>query len=198
MQQNKPHDPACVGYPTITALALTPAGAGVVYLDLDPARPRDLGTADEDFAVGYAFTAPGCSPEQYVAAIDRRMLECDLHAEVIAGHGLAEDLEAVCSAVDGGTLGYLPDLAALWPKRHRSHRPGETPRLIDTADDLASSAPDLQVTCKRAKLSSWYLDPARQDWRGSVTRALASALLAADSLGWCSWQALDIDPLIPG
>ncbi|WP_280247429.1 MULTISPECIES: hypothetical protein [Nocardia] len=185
--------------PTVAALAVTASGTGLVYAPFEAHRPHDLESAPQQFAFGYeVLRVDEVGPEAFAVALDRRMAECDLYAEVITGHDMASMLEPLCTAAgERGQLACLKKLTTLWPNRHKPGASGRgTSRLVDTAFDLDVSAADLGRTCAAAKLSSAYLGPARDTWRRPVTAAFASAVLTARSLGWCSWRALDIDPLV--
>ncbi|MGY4102077.1 hypothetical protein ACW2Q0_21375 [Nocardia sp. R16R-3T] len=183
----------------MAAVAVTAPGVGLVYVRFDVQEPRDLGTDHRGLTFGYEFLANDAdTPSNLTVALNRRMAECDLYAEVITGHDLVGALKPLCSAVEGQVeLVSLDNYALLWAHRRELPTTDDVSTLmVDTAFDLGISVPDLRATCKAAKLSSGYLDQARDTWRGPITTALASALLTARSLGWCSWQTLDLDPLV--
>lgn len=184
--------------PTVAAVAVTSLGIGMVYVRFDAQHPRDLGTDPRGFTFGYEALA---NAEQFgsTVALDERMAECDLYAEVISGHYLAAALTPLCTAAvaEQVELVSVDNYAMLWP--HRRELPGTdnvSALMVDTAFDLDISTPDLRSTCAAAKVSSQYLDPTCDSWRGPITSALGSALLTARSLGWCSWRSLDLDPLV--
>ncbi|WP_280186803.1 MULTISPECIES: hypothetical protein [Nocardia] len=183
----------------MAALAVTASGTGLVYAPFEARRPHDLESAPQQFTFGYeVLRVDEVGPEAFTVALDSRMAECNLYAEVITGHDVAGMLEPLCIAAAGRVqLACLNKLTTLWPNRHTLRKSATgTSQLVDTAFDLDISAADLARTCAAAKLSSSYLSPARDTWRRPVTAAFASAVLTARSLGWCSWQALDIDPLV--
>jgi hypothetical protein len=189
--------------PTVAALAVTVAGVGLVYFPFDAREPRDLGIATDQggFVFGYEFIARGTGSEaDMVAALDHRLVECDRHVEVIAGHGLAGALEPLYWAAEGQVeLARVDTYARLWGSRRDLPATADVSALmVDTAFDLEISSPDLRATCAAAKVTSAYLVPRGDVWRGAITAAAASALLAARSLGWCSWQVLDLDSLVTG
>lgn len=183
--------------PTVAALAVTPAAAALVYAGFDTRQPRDLGS-DPSFTFGFEVLRPDTTtPEVFVSELDARLLACDYHAEVITAHDMTSLLEPLyTSAADRDKLECLKELAILWPHRHQTSGPLEPGVLVDTAADLDTSQRDLLKTCAAAGLSSAYLDPTGDTWRTPVTTALACSLLAAGSLGWCSWRTLNIDPLV--
>ncbi|MBV7701678.1 hypothetical protein NOVA_02735 [Nocardia nova] len=180
-------------------MAVTPVGIGLVYVRFDAQQPRDLGADHRGFTFGYELLGNDAG-EQFglTVALDERMAECDLYAEVITGHDLAGALTPLCTAAEGQIeLVSVDNYAMLWPHRRELPDTDDVSALmVDTAFDLDISTPDLRGTCAAAKVSSQYLDPARDSWRGPITAALGSALLTARSLGWCSWQSLDLDPLV--
>ncbi|WP_067473013.1 hypothetical protein [Nocardia amamiensis] len=186
--------------PTVAAVAVTPLGIGLVYVRFDAQQPHDLGADHRGFTFGYELLV-NSTAEQFgpTLALDERMAECDLYAEVITGHDLAGALKPLCTAAVEGQIELVSvdNYAMLWPHRRELPDTDDVSALmVDTAFDLDISTPDLRETCAAAKLSSWYLDPARDSWRGPITAAFGSALLTARSLGWCSWQTLDLDPLV--
>ncbi|MGW4719443.1 hypothetical protein [Nocardia sp. NPDC004260] len=184
--------------PTVAALAVTASGAGLAYATFDATRPHDMEAGPEKFTFGYEVLRDVGPEAEFSAVLDRRVAECDLYAEVITGHDVAGMLEPLCSAAGGqAELPCLNKYATLWPNRRERRPPrGRAPLLVDTAFDLDISVADLPRTCAAAKLSSVHLNAARDTWRLPVTSAFASALLTAQSLGWCKWKALDLDPLV--
>ncbi|WP_146097693.1 hypothetical protein [Nocardia nova] len=78
-------------------MAVTSLGIGMVYVRFDAQHPRDLGTDPRGFTFGYEALA---NAEQFgsTVALDERMAECDLYAEVISGHYLAAALTPLCTA----------------------------------------------------------------------------------------------------
>ncbi|WP_159848651.1 hypothetical protein [Nocardia sp. CY41] len=183
--------------PTVAAVAVTTSGtAGLAYATFDVNRPHDMESAPEGFSFGYEVLSEVDSQVEFTIALDRRMAECDRYAEVITGHNVHDILKPLCSSANGrAALPCLTKYAELWPNRHE-RRTRHTPLLVDTAIDLEISAAELPRTCAAAKLSSSYLHSTCNTWRRPVTTAFASALLTAQSRGWCRWQALDLDPLV--
>ena len=185
--------------PTVAAVAVTAEGVGLVYARFDAQEPRDLGSDHRGFGFGYEFIARDAGSEaEMIVAVDHRMAECDLYAEVITGHDLAAALKPLCVSVEEHVeLVSLDNYAVLWPARRELPTTDDISALmVDTAFDLDISNLDLRATSAAAQLSSEYLAPGRHIWRGAITTALASALLVARSLGWCSWRTLDLDPLV--
>ncbi|WP_433207049.1 hypothetical protein ACQP1G_21150 [Nocardia sp. CA-107356] len=184
--------------PTVVALAVTPLGVGLVYATFSVQEPRDLGADQRGFTFGYEVLNDATSQTSLTVELDGRITECNRHAEVITGHDLAGALKPLCSTVQGQVeLVSLDKYALLWAHRREQRTKDDvSARMVDTAADLDISASDLRTTCTAAKLSSWYLEPNRDSWRGPITAALASALLTARSMGGCSWQRLDLDPLV--
>ncbi|MEV5835565.1 hypothetical protein [Nocardia sp. NPDC052112] len=182
----------------VASIAVTRCGVGLVYASFDTEHPRDLDDP-RGFVVGYELLQPSTdTPDAFVEVVDDRIIEMDLHADVITGHDMLTGLANLSTDItDPVELYGIRGWVALWPDRREINASGDLEHImVDTAYDLPSSHTDLRQTCRRSRMHSWYLDPERDSERLPITAALASTLLAAREMGWCRWSMLDLDPLV--
>ncbi|MEV4237187.1 hypothetical protein AB0J47_18640 [Nocardia sp. NPDC049737] len=193
-----PGSPPGSSRPVVASIAVTRCGVGLVYARFDAEHPRDLDDP-RAFVVGYELLLPSTdTSDVFVGLVDDRIVEMDLHADVITGHDMLTGLANLSTDVTD-----LPELygirgwGGVWPDREEVNACGDLEHImVDTAYDLPLSDADLRQMCRRSRLHSWYLDPERDSERLPITTALASTLLAAREMGWCRWSMLDLDPLV--
>ncbi|WP_433194431.1 hypothetical protein ACQP1G_37630 [Nocardia sp. CA-107356] len=182
----------------VASMAVTDIGIGLVYVRFDADHPLDLNDG-RGFVFDYELLdSSAYTPEVFGGVIDDRLFEIDLHAEVITGHDMLSGLAKLSHDItDPEALSSIDSWIQMWPERENVNACGDLERImVDTAYDLTVSHVDLVQTCRQLWVHSWYLDPDRHTQRFPITTALASAVLAGREMGWCSWNMLDLDPLV--
>ncbi|WP_433620999.1 hypothetical protein [Nocardia sp. CA-120079] len=188
----------CGSRPAVASMAVTDIGVGLVYVRFDADHPLDLNDGC-GFVFDYELLDSSVyTPEVFGGIIDDRLFEIDLHAELITGHDMLSGLAKLrYDITDPGALSSIEGWIQMWTERENVNASDDFERImVDTAYDLTVSHVDLVQTCRQLWVHSWYLDPDRRTQRFPITTALASAVLAGREMGWCSWDMLDLDPLV--
>ncbi|WP_194838545.1 hypothetical protein [Nocardia sp. XZ_19_369] len=183
--------------PIVVSIASTGGVVSLAFARFQRHQPRDLEGLPR-YTIGYErISNTGKLDTDTVGLLEARLAQWEPHADVITGHGLEAQLKVLrAAAAAPDRLPSLSGLAQRWPLRFLRVA-GLRPQLLDTAADIDGAHEDLVRTCAAdPRLHSLYLTPGGDDPRVPITAAVASVLLAARHMGWCSWQLLDLDAVI--
>lgn len=191
--------------PTLAAITITagptgiPTDAALVYLRIDSTRAIELAPSRHLLHFGYELVVlQDAEPaDALVRMVDARLVACRREAKYLAGHRLAADLRLLAQHAQGARR--TPGLDGVVDLCNDPTRKGRgTARMVDTANDgTGSCGGDLDEACVSARLHTHYATVSTT--RGTLTRALAVALIAAGITGRYTWsRMLDLDTLVAG
>ncbi|MFC5057030.1 hypothetical protein [Saccharothrix xinjiangensis] len=142
-------------------------------------------------------------PDLLPQRLDELLVAGRRHARILAGHGLAADLERLAGFAVRRRLPGVESVARSWMTRGTAGKGPGAAVVFDTAlDEPAGPEPDLMALCDRAGLKATTVavpavDPPTAPAVSALVRTTAVALLAARALGRYWWsRPIDLDTLV--
>ncbi len=171
-----------------------PHAIAIVYLPLH--RTQALAVTEQRLAFGFRAASIDSGTEASVLAkvADLDLMQARRHAAVLAGHRLADDLDALQNSAGGAVLRGVAAVAREWVDRRAPARGRAA--MFDCGLDLPSAAP-LEEARERLGITSPRVhsfaerDALANGKRAAamaVERALSIAMVSARHLGRYTWE----------